>query len=224
MDENIQSTVSETGTNSQVQTHQVNYDEIVNNIMNAIEKKNEKNERSIINDNMKQFSDEEGQLLRELISAQKNKIMNEEINKKVQEKDDIITKLQEEIGTYKNKERNNLLNNSLVSIYEELGITQEGSQKQAHRLALSGVDINTLFKEDGTVDNDKVKKAFEDVITDIPSLVDKKASKVVIKETNHDETDEAMEQRKNKRLKKWGLDKDNDNTGRTLSGYKSKLI
>jgi len=224
MDENIQSTVSETGTNSQVQTHQVNYDEIVNNIMNAIEKKNEKNERSIINDNMKQFSDEEGQLLRELISAQKNKIMNEEINKKVQEKDDIITKLQEEIGTYKNKERNNLLNNSLVSIYEELGITQEGSQKQAHRLALSGVDINTLFKEDGTVDNDKVKKAFEDVITDIPSLVDKKASKVVIKETNHDETDEAMEQRKNKRLKKWGLDKEENNTGRTLSGYKSKLI
>ena len=192
--------------------------------MNAIEKKNEKNERSIINDNMKQFSDEEGQLLRELISAQKNKIMNEEINKKVQEKDDIITKLQEEIGTYKNKERNNLLNNSLVSIYEELGITQEGSQKQAHRLALSGVDINTLFKEDGTVDNDKVKKAFEDVITDIPSLVDKKASKVVIKETNHDETDEAMEQRKNKRLKKWGLDKEENNTGRTLSGYKSKLI
>lgn len=224
MDENIQSTVSETGTNSQVQTHQVNYDEIVNNIMNAIEKKNEKNERSIINDNMKQFSDEEGQLLRELISAQKNKIMNEEINKKVQEKDDIITKLQEEIGTYKNKERNNLLNNSLVSIYEELGITQEGSQKQAHRLALSGVDINTLFKEDGTVDNDKVKKAFEDVITDIPSLVDRKASKVVIKETNHDETDEAMEQRKNKRLKKWGLDKEDNNTGRTLSGYKSKLI
>lgn len=224
MDENIQSTVSETGSNSQVQTHQVNYDEIVNNIMNAIEKKNEKNERSIINDNMKQFSDEEGQLLRELISAQKNKIMNEEINKKVQEKDDIITKLQEEIGTYKNKERNNLLNNSLVSIYEELGITQEGSQKQAHRLALSGVDINTLFKEDGTVDNDKVKKAFEDVITDIPSLVDKKASKVVIKETNHDETDEAMEQRKNKRLKKWGLDKEENNTGRTLSGYKSKLI
>lgn len=224
MDENIQSTVSETGSNSQVQTHQVNYDEIVNNIMNAIEKKNEKNERSIINDNMKQFSDEEGQLLRELISAQKNKIMNEEINKKVQEKDDIITKLQEEIGTYKNKERNNLLNNSLVSIYEELGITQEGSQKQAHRLALSGVDINTLFKEDGTVDNDKVKKAFEDVITDIPSLVDRKASKVVIKETNHDETDEAMEQRKNKRLKKWGLDKEDNNTGRTLSGYKSKLI
>lgn len=223
MDENIQSTVSETGTNSQVQTHQVNYDEIVNNIMNAIEKKNEKNERSIINDNIKQFSDEEGQILRELISAQKNKV-NEEANKKVQEKDDLIAKLQEEIGTYKNKERTNLLNNSLVSIYEELGITQEGSQKQAHRLALSGVDINTFFKEDGTVDNDKIKKAFEDVITDIPSLVDRKASKVVIKETNHDETDEAMEQRKNKRLKKWGLDKEDNNSGRTLSGYKSKLI
>lgn len=223
MDENIQSTVSETGTNSQVQTHQVNYDEIVNNIMNAIEKKNEKNERSIINDNIKQFSDEEGQILRELISAQKNKV-NEETNKKVQEKDDLIAKLQEEIGTYKNKERTNLLNNSLVSIYEELGITQEGSQKQAHRLALSGVDINTFFKEDGTVDNDKIKKAFEDVITDIPSLVDKKASRVVIKETNHDETDEAMEQRKNKRLKKWGLDKEENTSGRTLSGYKSKLI
>lgn len=223
MDENIQSTVSETGTNSQSQSHQINYDEVVNNIMHAIEAKNAKNEKSIINDNVKQFSDEEGQILRDLIQAQKNKA-TEEANKAVKEKEDLIAKLQEENNAYKNKERTNLLNNSLSVIYEELGITQEGGQKQAHRLAFAGTDINTFFKEDGTVDNDKVKKAFEDVIADIPSLVDKKASGVVIKETKHDETDEAIEKRKKARMKKWKLEDDDDNKkGLTPSGFKTRL-
>lgn len=222
MEENIQNTVSETGANSQDQSNHINYDEVVNNIMHAIEAKNAKNEKSIINDNVKQFSDEEGQILRELIQAQKNKIV-EEKEKAVKEKEDLIAKLQEENNAFKNKERNNLLNNSLTAIYEELGISQEGTQKQAYKMAISGADINSFFKEDGTVDNDKVKKAFEDVVADIPSLVDKK-SNVVIKETNHDDTDEAVEARKNKRLKRWGLEDNKAGNGKTASGFRTKLL
>jgi hypothetical protein len=193
-------------------------------ILNAINAKNEKNEKSIISDNVKQFSDEEGQILRQLIEAQKNKAA-EEAAKKANEKDEQIKALTEEVNNYKLKERRSILNNSLASIFDELGIVEDGSKKQAEKLGLTGVDINSLFKEDGTVDNDKTKKIFEDLIADVPALANKKA-KIEIKETKHDETDEAMKERQQKRLKKWGLlDENKDKNESTLpGGFKSKLL
>jgi len=221
MDEN-KVTVSESGENSQI-----NYDLIAEKVLqtlNAAENKKAKVEHSIVEDNAKQFTEEEAKIFREMIEEKKNKA-REEAEKKAHEKDDLIAKLQEENNAFKTKEKKNLLDNSLSSIYEELGITEEGSQKQAHRLAFSGVDVNTFFKEDGTVDNDKVKKAFEDVLVDVPSLASAK-KKVEIKETPHDDTDEAVEKRKNARLKKWRLDDEEDKKELTStpSGFKSKLL
>lgn len=202
MEENIQTTntAGEAGLNTQ------NTDALVQKateILNAITTKNEKNEKSIINDNIKQFSDEEGAILRELINAQKNKAQ-EEAKAAAKAKDDLIAKLQKEVGDYKQKERHELLSKNLSTIYEELGIVDDGSKKQAYKLATTGVDMASFFREDGTVDSEKIKKAIEDVLTDVPSLAKKK---VVIKETKYDETDEAVEKQKEKILNRWGLNK-----------------
>ena len=221
MEDNIQNTVSETGENSQI-----NYDLIAEKVLqtlNAADNKKAKVEHSIIEDNAKQFTDEEAKIFREMIEEKKNKA-REEAEKKAREKDDLITKLQEENNAFKLKEKKTLLDNSLNSVYEELGINEEGSQKQAHKLAFSGVDVNSFFKEDGTVDNDKVKKAFEDVLADVPSLASAK-KKVEIKETSHDETDEAFKTRNDKRMKKWKLDDDDKkDESTTPSGFKSRLL
>ena len=221
MDENIQNTVSETGENSQI-----NYDLIAEKVfqtLNAAEKKAAKVEQSMVEDNAKKFTEEEAKIFREMIEERKNKV-REEAEKKAREKDDLISKLQEENNAFKLKERKSLLDNSLNSVYEELGINEEGSQKQAHKLAFSGVDVNSFFNEDGTVDNDKVKKAFEDVLADVPSLASAK-KKVEIKETSHDDTDEARQKRNEKRMKKWKLDdEENKNMTTTPSGFKSRLL
>lgn len=220
MDEN-KNTVSETGENSQI-----NYDLIAEKVLqtlNAAEQKTAKIEHSMIEDNAKKFTDEEAKIFREMIEERKNKA-REEAEKKAREKDDLITKLREENDAFKLKEKKSLLNNSLNSVYEELGINEEGSQKQAYKLAFLGVDVNSFFKEDGTVDNDKVKKAFEDVLADVPSLASAK-KKIEIKETSHDDTDEAKQKRQSKIAKKWGLDGEKkEEYGTTPSGFKSRLL
>lgn len=196
-----ENTVVETGENQHTN------DELIQKateILNAINAKNEKNEKSIVNDNVKQFSDEEGQILRDLITAQKNKAKEQTLAKE-KEKDDLIAKLQEENKTFKNKERQSLLNNSLNSIYDELGIVEEGAKKQAHKLAFAGSELSDFFNEDGTINTEKIKTAFSDVIADVPSLSSKKPE-IEVKETKRSESSDFVKEQQDKIRKKWKLD------------------
>lgn len=170
-------TAGEAGSNAQADS--VNYEAIVNNVLNAIEAKNAKNEKSIIASNFDKLSDEDRQAAYDLFYAKKN-AEAEKIKRAEAEKNKQFESMQKELEAYRTKEKVNTLTLKANELLTSLDCTDEGLQKQAIKLALAGVNANDYFNEDKSVKEDELKAVLESTLKDVPSLVSKKQKEVKI--------------------------------------------
>ena len=179
------STAGEAGSNANANS--VDYESIVNNVLNAIETKNAKNEKSIISSNFDKLSDEDRQAAYDLFYAKKN-AEAEKIKRAEAEKNKMFESMQKELEAYRTKEKVNTLTAKANELLAGLECTDEGAQKQAIKLALAGVNANDYFNEDKSVKEDELKAILESTLKDVPSLVSKKQKEVKIEIGNEKES------------------------------------
>lgn len=184
-EENLnQNTAGEAGSNTSAS---VDYESIVNNVLNAIEAKNAKNEKSIISSNFDKLSDEDRQAAYDLFYAKKN-AEAEKVRKAEAEKNKQFESMQKELEAYRTKEKVNTLTQKANELLAGLDCTDEGAQKQAIKLSLAGVNANDFFNEDKSIKEDELKKVLESTLNDVPSLVSKKKKEVKIEIGNEKES------------------------------------
>lgn len=183
-EEILNNTTGEVGTNAN--TNSVDYESIVNNVIHAIEVKNAKNEKSIISSNFDKLSDDDRQTAYELFYAKKN-AEAEKVKKAEAEKNKLFESMQKELAAYKTKEKMDTLTNAAGGILTELECTEEGSRKQAIKLAFSGIEADKYFDENNEVKIEDLKAILSATLSDVPSLVSKKQKTVNVNIGNVDE-------------------------------------
>ena len=111
----------------------VNVEEVVNNVIAAIDKRTEKVSNSIANDNFSKLSDDDRELAFSLLNEKRNREKNKEKEaflKLQKERDDYLAQL----NNYKQKERETILKDNSKKVLNELEIVDD---KQ--------ININCLF-------------------------------------------------------------------------------
>ena len=157
-EEILNNTTGEVGTNANANS--VDYESIVNNVIHAIEVK--------------------------LFYAKKN-AEAEKVKKAEAEKNKLFESMQKELAAYKTKEKMDTLTNAAGGILTELDCTEEGSRKQAIKLAFTGIEADKYFDEKNEVKTEDLKAILSATLSDVPSLVSKKQKTVNVNIGNVDE-------------------------------------
>ncbi len=157
-------TAGEAGTNTNF-----NADSFADSILSAIEKKNAKNETSIINSNFEKLSNEEKELAFAALNEKKERAARKEkeaFEKMQKERDDAIAKL----ASYEKAEQTKQVNAQLKTILSDMDVTDE--KNIGYALKMLG-DQSDCFKE-GKIDTEILKTNVSTLVNDMPFLKSKK--------------------------------------------------
>lgn len=183
-------TAGEAGSNANANS--VDYEQIVNNVLHAIEVKNAKNEKSITSSNFDSLPEDVKQSAYDLFYAKKN-AEAEKVKKAEAEQKKQFESMQKELEAYRTKEKVNTLTQKANELLAGLDCTDAGAQKQAIKLAFAGINANDFFNEDKTIKEDDLKSILSNTLSDVPSLMDKKKKEVKIEIGNENEGKEEDE-------------------------------
>lgn len=192
-------TAGEAGSNANANS--VDYEQIVNNVLHAIEVKNAKNEKSITSSNFDSLPEDVKQSAYDLFYAKKN-AEAEKVRKAEAEQKKQFESMQKELEAYRTKEKVSTLTNKANELLAALECTDEGARKQAIKLSLAGINADDYFNEDRSINEEELKKVLEATLKDVPSLVSKKQKEVKIEIGN--EKDSSAEDDMTRMLKAVG--------------------
>ena len=139
----------------------VNVEEVVNNVIAAIDKRTEKVSNSIANDNFSKLSDDDRELAFSLLNEKRNREKNKEkeaFSKLQKERDDYLAQL----NNYKQKERELILKDNSKKVLNELEIVDD---KQINMIFdLSNSKLADCLDAENNFDVEKSKEIFNEVI------------------------------------------------------------
>ena len=139
----------------------VNVEEVVNNVIAAIDKRTEKVSNSIANDNFSKLSDDDRELAFSLLNEKRNREKNKEKEaflKLQKERDDYLAQL----NNYKQKERETILKDNSKKVLNELEIVDD---KQINMIFdLSNSKLVDCLDSENNFDVEKSKEIFNEVI------------------------------------------------------------
>ena len=139
----------------------VNVEEVVNNVIAAIDKRTEKVSNSIANDNFSKLSDDDRELAFSLLNEKRNREKNKEKEaflKLQKERDDYLAQL----NNYKQKERETILKDNSKKVLNELEIVDD---KQINMIFdLSNSKLADCLDAENNFDIEKSKEIFNEVI------------------------------------------------------------
>ena len=139
----------------------VNVEEVVNNVIAAIDKRTEKVSNSIANDNFSKLSDDDRELAFSLLNEKRNREKNKEkeaFSKLQKERDDYLAQL----NNYKQKERELILKDNSKKVLNELEIVDD---KQVNMIFdLSNSKLADCLDAENNFDIEKSKEIFNEVI------------------------------------------------------------
>ena len=139
----------------------VNVEEVVNNVIAAIDKRTEKVSNSIANDNFSKLSDDDRELAFSLLNEKRNREKNKEKEaflKLQKERDDYLAQL----NNYKQKERELILKDNSKKVLNELEIVDD---KQINMIFdLSNSKLADCLDAENNFDIEKSKEIFNEVI------------------------------------------------------------
>ena len=139
----------------------VNVEEVVNNVIAAIDKRTEKVSNSIANDNFSKLSDDDRELAFSLLNEKRNREKNKEkeaFSKLQKERDDYLAQL----NNYKQKERELILKDNSKKVLNELEIIDD---KQINMIFdLSNSKLADCLDTENNFDVEKSKEIFNEVI------------------------------------------------------------
>ena len=139
----------------------VNVEEVVNNVIAAIDKRTEKVSNSIANDNFSKLSDDDRELAFSLLNEKRNREKNKEkeaFSKLQKERDDYLAQL----NNYKQKERELILKDNSKKVLNELEIVDD---KQINMIFdLSNSKLVDCLDSENNFDVEKSKEIFNEVI------------------------------------------------------------
>ena len=139
----------------------VNVEEVVNNVIAAIDKRTEKVSNSIANDNFSKLSDDDRELAFSLLNEKRNREKNKEKEaflKLQKERDDYLAQL----NNYKQKERELILKDNSKKVLNELEIVDD---KQINMIFdLSNSKLADCLDAENNFDVEKSKEIFNEVI------------------------------------------------------------
>lgn len=178
-------TAGEAGSNANANS--VDYEQIVNNVLHAIEVKNAKNEKSITSSNFDSLPEDVKQSAYDLFYAKKN-AEAEKVRKAEAEQKKQFESMQKELEAYRTKEKVSTLTNKANELLAALECTDEGARKQAIKLSLAGINADDYFNEDRSINEEELKKVLEATLKDVPSLISKKQKEVKIEIGNEQDS------------------------------------
>ena len=166
----IENTVNTSGENVQ---NNINYDELAIKMADIIEKKNAKNENSILRDNFSKLTEEE----RELAYNAFNDLKKKEANKtadKIAELEKQLAAANETINTYQTEKRDQIVKGEFTKLINSLNFEEDAIKLVTD---LIGPKISDCLNDDLSFDNEKANALIQTVIDSYPILNKRKEVK-----------------------------------------------